>query len=370
MAFYIEGGGGGGTDVSNANATAENVLSGKTFYAGSDEVKTGTMTNRGAVAPTALACGGSYTVPKGFHDGTGKVTADTLANQTKVDSGKTAIDASSVLDGRQGWVNGNKVSGTMVNNNAVAPDALAPNGSYTIPKGYHNGSGKVSAKQMTGTFTLKTTGTKIDMGNTNEYRYVTTSGLYTTTEYNSKPNSNSETFTLSSNGSAVDMGSTNNYRYVDASALITKSSISGTYTPTASLNSKVDMGYANTNRYLNLENYMKISSRNVSGGASKSNFDISANTNHFQTLSGLSADKKYVVVVACTYKLDNNGYVSFYKSAGTNICYQWNPNATANTMYTWTVFLYVTGVTQISCGFNANTTGYHGGIAMSGVPMS
>jgi len=32
-------------DVSNATATAEDVLSGKTFYAGSNEIKTGTMTN-------------------------------------------------------------------------------------------------------------------------------------------------------------------------------------------------------------------------------------------------------------------------------------------------------------------------------------
>ena len=96
----------------SGDAAVGNVLSGKTFYNSDYTKRTGTMTNNGAVSPTALSAGGSYTVPAGYHNGSGVVSAKTLASQTGVDSGKTAIDASHVHSGYQGWVNGSKVSGT------------------------------------------------------------------------------------------------------------------------------------------------------------------------------------------------------------------------------------------------------------------
>ena len=82
-------------NLASVTATASDVLSGKTILTSSGLV-TGSMTNNGSVSKT-LNAGGSYTIPKGYHDGTGKVTANTLASQTKVDSGKTAITASQVL---------------------------------------------------------------------------------------------------------------------------------------------------------------------------------------------------------------------------------------------------------------------------------
>ena len=94
------------------DAGTGNVLSGKTYYKDSLTKQTGTMTNNGAVSQ-ALNCGGSYTVPEGYHDGTGSVTANSLASQTGVDSGKTAVTAGAMLSGYQGWVNGSKVSGTI-----------------------------------------------------------------------------------------------------------------------------------------------------------------------------------------------------------------------------------------------------------------
>ena len=53
-----------------------NVLSGKTFYSTSPKSKlTGTMPNRGAVSKTITTQGGSYTIPEGYHSGSGKVKA-------------------------------------------------------------------------------------------------------------------------------------------------------------------------------------------------------------------------------------------------------------------------------------------------------
>lgn len=128
----------------SATATAGNILSGKTAYVNGSKV-TGTMTDRGAVTGS-VSCGGEYTVPAGYHDGTGKVTGKSLSSQTGVDSGKSAASASKILTGYQAWVNGNKVTGTMANNGALKMrhsakyNAGKAEVTYDIPAGYHNGS--------------------------------------------------------------------------------------------------------------------------------------------------------------------------------------------------------------------------------------
>jgi hypothetical protein len=62
-----------GVDVSDATATVDKVLDSETFYAGDDEIKTGTMANRGTVNHT-LGINGSFTIQEGFHSGSGQVT--------------------------------------------------------------------------------------------------------------------------------------------------------------------------------------------------------------------------------------------------------------------------------------------------------
>ncbi len=95
-----------GVDTSDATATAVNVLSGKTCYVKGAKV-TGKMTNRGAVTQ-ALNAGGSYTIPAGYHNGSGKVTANSLAGQTNGTAG-----VSDIVSGKTAWVNGARVTGGM-----------------------------------------------------------------------------------------------------------------------------------------------------------------------------------------------------------------------------------------------------------------
>lgn len=127
------------------DATVDDVLSGKTFSTESLSNATGTIPNNGAVTKS-LDAGGSYTIPKGYHNGSGKVTANSLASQT---SGTAEV--AEIISGNTAWVNGKKITGTMTNNGAVSKTFTpgASSQSYAIPAGYHNGSGKVTCNAVT-----------------------------------------------------------------------------------------------------------------------------------------------------------------------------------------------------------------------------
>lgn len=73
------------SDTSDATATLDEVLSGETFYANGSKV-TGNMTNNGAVTGTISTKAQQYTIPQGFHDGSGKVSISST-EQAKIIAG-------------------------------------------------------------------------------------------------------------------------------------------------------------------------------------------------------------------------------------------------------------------------------------------
>ena len=161
-------------DVSNVDATAGDVLSGKTIVLANGTEVTGTMTNRGAVSKTldATSNNQSYTVPAGYHNGSGTVqialeeksaTPSTSSQNITPTSGKvlskvtvSAIPAkygdttgddgvaANVLAGKKVHtiVNGTatQITGSMANNGSTSGtfDGLTTT-SYTIPAGYTSG---------------------------------------------------------------------------------------------------------------------------------------------------------------------------------------------------------------------------------------
>ena len=90
--------------TSDATATAAEILATKTAYKNGEKL-VGIMTNRGAVAGTISSVSSSYTVPQGYHDGSGTVSIDSTEQAkiiaTNIRSGVTILGVSGSMSGSE-----------------------------------------------------------------------------------------------------------------------------------------------------------------------------------------------------------------------------------------------------------------------------
>ena len=93
-------------DTSEDTAAVGEILSGKTAHA-RGTLLTGTMTNVGAVSGTISTKAGQYTVPQGYHDGSGKVQISPT-EQAKIIGGN--IKAGVVILGETGTYSGESIT--------------------------------------------------------------------------------------------------------------------------------------------------------------------------------------------------------------------------------------------------------------------
>ena len=78
---------------------------------------------------------------KYFHLATGERVQGT--STLDADTSDATAAAAEILATKSAYVNGNKITGSMPNNGAVTGTITTKAQQYTIPQGYHDGSGKV-----------------------------------------------------------------------------------------------------------------------------------------------------------------------------------------------------------------------------------
>lgn len=159
----------GGVDLSNDTITADKLLAGATAHNSAGEQITGSMTDNSGTSGTIETASGAFTIPQGYHDGSGSV-AISQAEQAKIipenikagvnilgvtgsasgegggtDTSGDTVTASDLLAGVTAHDSqGQQITGTMTNRGGVTGSMSFANDVFSIAQGYHDGSGTVT----------------------------------------------------------------------------------------------------------------------------------------------------------------------------------------------------------------------------------
>ena len=136
------------------------------------------------------------------HDKSGAIITGTCTFDADTSDATAAV--AEILAGKTAYVNGNKLTGVMKNNGAVTGTISKKADSYTIPIGYHDGSGKVS---ISATEQAKLIATNIRQG-------VTVLGVTGTMSGTEGAKAESKTATPSTSQQTILPDSTKGYNYI------------------------------------------------------------------------------------------------------------------------------------------------------------
>lgn len=113
------------SDTSDDTVAVAEILSGKTAHA-RGALLTGTMTNNGGVTGTISTKAGQYTVPQGYHDGSGKVSIASAEQDkiiaTNIRQGITILGVTGTMSGSESVVAQAKSATPSWSQQVISPD--------------------------------------------------------------------------------------------------------------------------------------------------------------------------------------------------------------------------------------------------------
>lgn len=208
MAWYRCGG-----ESPTGNAIEAEVLAGKTFSNDDGTDKVGTMVNNGAVTQSLNTGRTSYTIPQGYHSGSGSVSITTQEKTATPTTSSQAItpDSGKVLS--KVTVNAIQTQEKTVTAGTAAA-SVAPDSGKFLSRVTYNPT-PTQEKTITASRSAQTvtpdSGKHLSKVTVNKYPDAT--GTYT--------------YPANSTGGTYDMGAGNNLRYVNASNVYAKGKADG-----------------------------------------------------------------------------------------------------------------------------------------------